>query len=126
MSSGGPAWSPSRIKRVIQAHETNSGVLHVATDDGEGFLKGLHDGAGPQGLIAELVGTLLAREVGLRTFEFSLFTVGPDCNLHTHDGHPIHPGPAFLTRLELGEQWNGWGEILHSPFDLGYQIHEHL
>jgi hypothetical protein len=107
MSSGAVPWSPKQILRPIERFSTGSAVIRVETDQGEGFLKAMGVDNGPHILACELVGTLLARRLGLTTLNFTLIEVPGDLDLRFADGKPVQAGPGFITRAEKGRPWSG-------------------
>jgi hypothetical protein len=107
MASAPTPWQPARILNAIEARKTSSRVLRVETDQGEGFLKAMGADNGPNVLACELVGTLLARWLKLRTLRFTLIDVPGDLGLRFADGKPVVAGPAFITQAEQGHVWSG-------------------
>lgn len=81
----------------------------VETDAGQGYLKALGNGEGHHALASELVGTQLAKLFGLPTFEFAIIEVTKDDELWLDEGgrQLAEPGPAFISRKEIGETWSG-------------------
>jgi hypothetical protein len=118
-------WQPSTILTAIEAFKTGSRVLRVETDQGEGFLKAMGEDIDPNVLACELVGTLLAHRLKLRTLTFTVIDVPGDMDLRFKDGKPVTAGPGFITRAEEGDTWGGSeGELdeLDNPEDIGRLI----
>lgn len=109
-----PAWQPSRIEFVAERYSTGSMVVQVETDQGRGFLKALSGVTEPHHLAAERIGTLLARRLGLPTLTFHLFRLTDDFEVTLADGRAAQLGPAFLTKREAGEGWDGSPEMLQA------------
>lgn len=107
-----PEWRPREIRRFIEARDTGSQTIHIATDEGEGFLKGASAHVSPHTVACEWVGTALAALLGLRVFEHAIVEVKPDDDLPTARGGLIAPGPAFVARKEAGLEWSGDGAAL--------------
>jgi hypothetical protein len=107
MASPLTTWQPSRIIEPVEAFPTGTSVVRVKTDLGDGFLKALGNAAGPHALARELVGTMLARRFGLRTFDFSLIAVTGEEGVILGNNRLAEPGPAFITRAEDGDPWGG-------------------
>lgn len=107
MASAPRPWQPSKILNALEARKTGSRVLRVETDEGEGFLKAMGVDNGPHVLACELVGTLLAGWLKLRTLSFALIDVPGDMELCFADGKPVAAGPGFITRAEEGRVWSG-------------------
>jgi hypothetical protein len=105
MSEGG--WQPRTVLRVVRAFATSTNVVRVDTDVGEGFLKALGNPEGPHVLACELVGTMLAKWLGLQTLEYALVSLTPDDEIPLAGGGMAAPGPAFITRAEEGFAWGG-------------------
>jgi hypothetical protein len=118
-------WNPERIIRVVEAFPTGSSVVRVETEQGEGFLKALSNRTEPHNLVAELVGTRLARRMKLQTLEFAVIRLSTSDRIRLHDGRYAHAGSAFITRLEDGIPWGGSTEELNTlanPNDIGRLI----
>jgi hypothetical protein len=118
-------WRPQRILMPIEARKTGSGVLRVETEQGEGFLKAMGADNGPHVLACELVGTLLAKRLGLRTLDFSLIDVPGDLDLRFANGKAVEAGPGFITRAEEGQPWSGDPSVLtaiENPHDVGLLV----
>ncbi len=125
MSSGAAPWSPRQILRPLEQYPTGSAVIRVATDQGEGFLKAMGADNGPHVLACELVGTLLARRLRLRTLEFALIEVPGDLDLRFANGRAVQQGPGFITRAEKGRPWRGDEHDLaelDNPQDVGLLV----
>ncbi len=101
------AWQPKTILRFEGSVASSSGVLRVVTDQGKGYLKALGNPEGPQILAREWVGTNLAKDFGLSTFEFCIIEVTEADELPFAKGGVAKPGPAFITRAEDGAPWGG-------------------
>jgi hypothetical protein len=93
----GANWQPHVIKRVIETFQTSTRVARVATDTGNGFLKGLGNPAGTMALAAELVAGELAAWFGLKIPDFALISVG-QLPIPMIDGGHLLAGPAFISR----------------------------
>jgi hypothetical protein len=116
------SWRPTHIRRFIKAFDTSACTVLVETDAGRAYLKAIGNNEGTHTLVAELVGTRLARWLGLRTLEFELIRLTKIDEVIFHNGNQAQPGHAFVTREERGEQWSGSNEQLsklENPEDLG-------
>src|SRR5204863_5353414 len=93
-------WSPARVTRVIRSPlGTSTAPVFVATDSGDAYVKTLENPEGTAGLVAELVGTSLARWLGLPTFDFSVLGFPSELlPIKYKDGFEAQSGPAFATR----------------------------
>ncbi len=123
MASG--VWAPRTIKRFIESIGTSTNVAHVETDQGEGYLKALGNPEGPHVLACELVGTLLAEWLGLSTLDNAIVRVSEDDEIPFAKGGRALPGPAFITRRELGFSWGGDEATLHkltNPEDVAKMV----
>lgn len=68
--------------------------------------------AGPQALVSELVGTQLAEWFGLQVFANAVILVAEaDINPDSSDFTPV---PAFITREEPGNPWEGVEKVLEA------------
>ncbi len=108
MSQPAPAfWQPKQIRRFVDHWDTGTQVIRVATDLGDGYLKGIGNPEGEHVLACEWVGTQLARWFGLPTLDFGLIEVTLVDELPFAKSGKAKPGPAFITRAEAGEPWGG-------------------
>ena len=101
------SWRPTTIKRVYRAFPTSACTVLVETDAGPGYLKAIGNAEGPHILACELIGSRLARWLGLPTFEFTVIEVTEFDEIAFHDGRLASVGPAFISRAERGEPWGG-------------------
>ncbi|MBM4035694.1 MAG: hypothetical protein FJ291_28475 [Planctomycetes bacterium] len=116
-----PAWHPTTIRRFVKAFSTGAGVVLVETDQGKGYLKGMGNPGGDHLLACEWVGTLLARRLGLPTFDFYILRVTEHDELPFAAGGMAKAGPAFVTRAERGGWWSGAERdlrVLANPHDI--------
>lgn len=105
-------WQPLAVKRVIETFETSTRVAKVATDSGNGFLKGCGNPAGPMSLVAELVAGELAAWIGLEIPQFAIIQLaGIDVPMIGYG--PMQQGPAFISREMDGFGGNGGPDFLH-------------
>lgn len=100
-------WTPTRVRRFIKAFATSTAVVHVQTDDGLAYLKALGNPQGPHALACDLVGTRLARWFGLQTFDHAIMDIDIDDEIPFKVAGRAVPGPAFVTRAEMGRAWTG-------------------
>jgi hypothetical protein len=114
-------FSPTIIKRVSRMLPTSACTVVVETDCGTGYMKAIGNNEGPWILACELIATRLAQWFGLSTFEYAIVNVHDYHGIHFHNGKKAIPGPAFITRAEYGEQWDGSEKqlkLLDNPEDL--------
>jgi hypothetical protein len=107
MSSGQGQWRPTFIRKQEDALKTGTLALRVQTDQGSAFLKAMGNPEGPHVLVCDLVGTRLARWLGLPTFEFGTIPVIPEYGLTFFEDGEVEPGPAFITKYDPGDVWGG-------------------
>ena len=100
-------WDPVTILRWVGAYGTSTGIAQVVTDAGEGYLKAIGNPAGEHALACEWVGTNLACNLGLPTFDFSIIRINEMDDITLGNGKKAKPGPAFITRAEKGFSWGG-------------------
>lgn len=93
----GHNWQPIVIRRVIESFQTSTRVVRIATDKGNGFLKGMGNPSGPMSLAAELVAGELAYWFGLPIPSFALMDVG-ELPIPIFGGAFLQSGPAFVSR----------------------------
>jgi hypothetical protein len=93
----GRDWQPSLVKRVIETYETSTRVAKVATDAGNGFLKGMGNPAGSLALASEVVVGELAVWLGLRVPPFAIVGTG-DIQIPMMGRGDMLPGPAFISQ----------------------------
>ncbi|WP_328824813.1 HipA family kinase [Mesorhizobium neociceri] len=72
MLACGIACQPTEIQREIEAFQSSTSPVRVATDKGEGFLKSLGNPMGAAALISELVAAELATWFGLKIPPFAI------------------------------------------------------
>tara|TARA_R100001129_G_scaffold103483_3_gene70677 strand:- start:2272 stop:3093 length:822 start_codon:yes stop_codon:yes gene_type:complete len=99
-------WQPNVIKRVISPLKSSTLVVKVETDKGDAFLKGLGNPAGNESLAFELVGTRLARLVGLPTPDFTVIT-HDFLEIPKLDSSLVEFGPVFLSKQLEGSPGGG-------------------
>jgi len=116
----GRNWRPASVKRVIETFETSTRVAQVATDAGNGFLKGIGNPAGPMSLVAELVAGELAAWIGLIIPDFSIIHV-TGIDIPFGNGAHVQHGPAFISREIDGFGGNGGPDFIRkisNPSDI--------
>ncbi len=102
----GSEWRPTLIKRVIEPLTTSTRPVKVLTDAGIGFLKGIGNPAGTDALAEELVGTELARWLGLKTPPFALLDVR-NLKIPMIGRGDVVEGPAFVSSELRGSTSDG-------------------
>lgn len=118
-------WCPQTVLRFITAFPSSTSPALVETDCGEGYLKALGNPQGPHALACELVGTILARKMGLKTLEFAIITLGEEDEIPLGNGKLAESGPAFVTKAEKGATWGGKErelKMLSNPEDVSRLI----
>lgn len=113
----GANWQPHVVRRVIETFQTSTRVARVATDVGNGFIKGLGNPAGNLSLAAELVAGELAHWFGLPIPDFAVFDPG-DLQIPMVGGGHFSKGPAFISREVDGFSGPGGLNRLINPFDV--------
>jgi hypothetical protein len=106
------SWSPTEIRRVIKVLHTSTRPALVVTDAGRAFVKALGNPEGPHSLVCELLGTRLARWLGLATFDLALLPYDGDPPIAFPDGTRASPGHALAIRWQDGRDWDGSAEDL--------------
>ena len=115
----GNGWNPSTITRAVNGFTTSTRTVRVDTDQGEGFLKALGNPEGPHALACELVGSLAADWLGLKTLDFSLINVIDPYEVAFDGQSWAQPGPAFISRAEsMPLQWGGDSQTIASISNL--------
>ncbi|QEH31801.1 hypothetical protein OJF2_02660 [Aquisphaera giovannonii] len=107
MSRSRDPWQPTRILRQEIGLGTGTRPIKVVTDRAKAYLKAMGNPEGPHVLACDLLGTQLARWLGLPTFDFAVIEVKAEYGLRFLGGEPVTPGPAFLTREDAGDGWGG-------------------
>lgn len=102
-----PNWDATTIVGELRQLRTNSLVVVVETDRGQGYLKAAYAAGNPHDLVSELVGTELARFLGITTFDYAIIRVPEPAPFRLHGNPKIHPGYGFITRSSTGDQWSG-------------------
>ncbi|MHB0784398.1 HipA family kinase [Bradyrhizobium sp. 5.13L] len=114
----GAHWQPATIRRVIETFQTSTRIARVATDAGNGFLKGLGNPAGSMSLAAELVAAELANWFGLPIPSFARVPVTSDLQIPMIDGGQFQLGPAFISKEVDGFSGPGGLSRLTNPDDV--------
>lgn len=99
------AWRPTRIERVVRVYATSTGAARVVTDAGLAVVKLPGNPSGPHALACELVGTRLARWLGLATFDLALLPYDGVPEVTFGDGSRAHAGTAIALRHVVGTPW---------------------
>lgn len=107
------AWQPTTVKRVLRVLATSTRPIECELDDGvRAFIKVLGNPEGPSALACELVGTELARLLGIPVLDVAILEYPAAlCTKLEHDLVP-QQGPCFATRAAMGISWDGRGESL--------------
>jgi hypothetical protein len=106
-------WQPTRFRRFETCIKGSStGPAVVVTDAGQAYVKALGNPEGPHVLACEWIAANLARWLGLRTFDFAIFSLRRDDCVPLSRGRRAEPGPVFATRAERGNPWNGTADEL--------------
>lgn len=101
-------WNPQYVIRAVDPVLSSTNVVIVETDIGQGYLKAIGNPAGEHCLACELVGTQLAEWLGLQTLDYGLITLDASVDvIRFYSGGSAKSGPAFITRLEKGQPWQG-------------------
>ena len=107
----GPAtshWQPTTFLRFEEAYDTSTGTARIVTDAGPAYVKAMGNPEGPRPLACELVGTQLARWLGLPTLDFALMRIDADVDeIPFFGGGMAASGPAFVTRAVQAHPWSG-------------------
>ena len=107
----GHPWQPTKLKQFVESLPNSTRPLHVMTDKGAAILKALGNPAGPEALAFELVGTELARWMGLTTPDFAtLHLTDMPANWSPH--FTIENGNAFLSRYIASSTHDGQATFL--------------
>lgn len=105
-------WQPTTFVRFDKSCGTSMETARILTDAGTAYLKALGNPQGPHALACELVGTQLARWLGLPTFEFAVVRLDANDEIPFSRGGQAIPGPAFITRAVDGSGWTGAADDL--------------
>jgi len=114
-------WKPTRLLEVGQTLDTSTGPARVMTDAGPAYLKAMGNRQGPHVLATDWVGTLLAKWLGLSTFEVAILSLEKDDCFDLPHGTRTRPGPAFVARELSGEPWGRSAlqlDLLMNPEDI--------
>lgn len=114
-----PPWRPSRLVLVSKALRTGSSVVIIETDAGTAYAKTLGGGLGPSHLVAEMVCSRLARQLGLPTLEHAVLRIGTDEVFELGDGQVCRPGSAFITKKEQVLSWDGAAATIAGTRNVG-------
>jgi hypothetical protein len=101
-------WNPNYIKWAIDERQSSTNVVIVETDIGQGYAKFIGNPAGEHCLACEYVCTQLAEWLGLPTLDYGLVNVDTAVDsIRLYNGSSAKSGPAFITRREAGDVWDG-------------------
>lgn len=95
-------WKPTKIKDYIYTVSSSSRTAFIETDCGRAYLKAINNPEGRHILACDWLGTLLAREFGLATFDAAILDIQKDDVILMDASSQASPGPAFVTRAEEG------------------------
>lgn len=115
------SWQPTKLLAVAGSADTSTGATEVETDAGRAYLKPLGNRQGPHVLATDLVGTHLARWLGLSTFDVAILNLESDDVFDLPRGAKAEPGPAFVTKAMPGDPWGKSGlelDVLVNPEDI--------
>ncbi len=108
-------WSPDYVQRIVRVLETSTRPLLVETGDGLAIVKYMGNRQGDDALICELVGTSLAKLIGLPVADFAVAYL-PALDLNV-PGRGIEAGPAFYSRWEQAESFSHSSRLLKKLAD---------
>lgn len=97
MLNCGRTWQPTEVLRVIEAIQSSTCVVRVATDEGIAFLKGMGNPAGDEALAMEQVGCELASALGLVVPPFAVVELA-GLVVTTVRNTVLAFGPAFISQ----------------------------
>ncbi len=98
-----------RVRAFVRRFATQSQAAHVDTDCGEYVIKAMNNRDGPPVLIAEWVGSMAARWLGVDIPDFAVveLTDVVDVPLDGDGRTMAEPGPCFGSKLIEAAGWNG-------------------
>lgn len=98
-----------RVRAFVKRHATQSQAAHVDTDCGEYFIKAINNQDGPPVLIAEWVGSIAARWLGVDIPDFAVVELADvvDVPLDADGRTMAKSGPCFGSKLIEAAGWNG-------------------
>ena len=109
--SGPIRWGEGAFERFERAIQTSTGVAQIVVRIGrqrtKAYLKPMGNRLGPHVLAAEWVGSQLATEYGVSTFDFGIMQVKADDEIPLGGNALAIAGPAFVSILEPGHLWSG-------------------
>lgn len=101
-------WNPNHIERPVDRRLSSTNVVIVETDIGPGFVKVMGNPAGDHCLACDFICTQLAEWLGLPTLDYGLVEIDAKIDeIRLYNGSMARSGPAFITRTERGEPWDG-------------------
>jgi hypothetical protein len=101
-------WQPTMFLRLIETLDTSMATARIKTDAGTAYIKAIGNNQGPHQLACELVGTALARLIGLPTFDYAIIQIDADLDrLELARGVRALSGSAFVTRALPQVPWDG-------------------
>jgi hypothetical protein len=102
------------VRSFIRRFNTNSQAAHVETDRGEYVIKAINNRNGPPILIAEWIGSMAARWLGLPVPDFDVVELMAIVEVPLDAGGRefAQPGPCFGSRFVVAAGWDGDGATL--------------
>lgn len=101
-------WAPTKIHQIVQAPlGTSTRPLVVGTDAGRAYTKVMGNPEGPSALACDLLGTRLARWLGLPVLDAVVLDFPEELVVDLGQGCRAQAGPALLTRAVNGRPWAG-------------------
>lgn len=101
------AWQPKQFSRYVETINSSSLTAVIVTDADRAFLKAINNPQGVHVLACDWIGTKLARRFGLKTFDFAILELTDDDEIPLNEKTNAAPGPAFVTREEIGQPMGG-------------------
>jgi hypothetical protein len=98
-----------RVRSFIRRFSTNSQAAQIETDCGEYVIKAINNRDGPPVLVADWVGSMAARWLGLLVPDFSIVTLPDtvDVPLEAQGQLLATAGPCFGSKFVTSAGWDG-------------------
>ncbi|MBI4750592.1 MAG: hypothetical protein HY774_19075 [Acidobacteria bacterium] len=95
-------WNPTKIIRYVKTVDSSSRTAIVHTDAGRAYLKATNNPEGRHILACDWLGTKLAHEFGLQTFDAAILNITEEDQIPIQGTILAEVGAAFVTRSEVG------------------------
>lgn len=95
-------WKPKTFIRYGETFSSSSLTARIVTDAGEAYLKAINNPEGIHILACDWIGTKLAQQFGLKTFDVAILNLTDLDEIPLRENLFAQSGPAFVSKAERG------------------------